>query len=386
VGHAAILVEYPRTDGRQTLKDEKTGNIRPYWVPIRKDNILSWRTDLVAGKLTLTQLVLKESVVVQKGMFGEETEDRYRTFYNNGGTVGWELYRITDNKELVREDAGLYPTQDEIPVAEITTSGKQGLFESEPPFLDLAYLNLAHYRQWSDYDTSIYKTCVPVLFTAGVITSDEQGAPIVIGPNSAIGANDPAAKCEYVSHDGAALAACKASLDDLENRMGALGLAALATSKRTAETAKAKEIDKGASDSALAVTARAVQDGAERALYFTAKYLGKDSGGSLELNTEFDDLTMDAPTMTAWANLATSLQLPAKVVLEALIEGGKLPENTDVDELAGEMEAAAVAEADRKAEEFQMSLDAKAKAPPAKPRSLSVVRGSDGKVAGVKED
>jgi hypothetical protein len=67
------------------------------------------------------------------------------------------------------------------------------------------------------------------------------------------------------------------------------------------------------------VTARAVQDGAERALYFTAKYLGKDSGGSLEFNTEFDDLTMDAPTMTAWANLATSLQLPAKVVLEAPI-------------------------------------------------------------------
>jgi hypothetical protein len=205
-GHAAILVEYPRTDGKQTLKDEKSGNIRPYWVPIRKDNILSWRTDLVAGRLTLTQLVVKECVVVQKGMFGEATEDRYRTFYNNGGTVGWELYRITDNKELVREDAGTYPTQDEIPVAEITTSGKQGLFESEPPFLDLAYLNLAHYRQWSDYDTSIYKTCVPIFFTAGVLTTDEAGNPLVIGPNMAISSSDPAAKAEYVSHGGEALA------------------------------------------------------------------------------------------------------------------------------------------------------------------------------------
>lgn len=362
-GHAAILVDYPRTGGTQTLADERYGGIRPYWVPIKKDNILSWRTDLVGGRLTLTQLVVKECVVVPRGMFGEVTEDRYRVFYNNAGTVGWELYRITDNRMLVREDAGLYPTQVEIPVAEVVTSGKIGMFESEPPFLDLAYLNLAHYRQWSDYDTSIYKTCVPVLFTAGVTTSDEQGAPIVIGPNSAIGALDPSAKCEYVSHGGEALAACKASLDDLENRMAALGLAALATSKRTAETATAKEIDKGASDAALAVMTRGLQDAIERALGFTARYLGKPDGGSVEFDTDYTETTMDAPTMSAWATLATALQIPARVVLEALIDGGKLSENTDIDALALEMEAAAQADADRKAEEFAQTLEAKAKQP-----------------------
>lgn len=378
-GHAAILVEFPKTGGMQSYGAEISGAVRPYWVPIKKDNILSWRTETRDGQLLLTQLVLKECVCVSVGMFGEAMVDRYRVLYNEAGVVGWELYSITDRKELVLEDAGLYPTQTEIPVAEIVTSGRQSLFESDPPFLDLAYLNLAHYRQWSDYDTSIYKTCVPILFTAGVLTSDEQGNAMIIGPNAAIGANDPAAKAEYVSHGGEALASCKQSLDDLENRMGALGLAALATSKRTAETAKAKEIDKGASDSALAVMARGLQDGIERALQFTAQYLGEADGGSIELNTEFQDMTMDAPTMAAWASLATALSLPAKVVLEALIAGGKLPEDTDIESLALEMEAAAQAEADRKAEEFQRTLDAKAKQPPA--QGFAIQRGADGKAA-----
>lgn len=362
-GHAAILVEYPNTGGKQTLRDERTGTVRPYWVPIRKDNILSWRASSESGKTTLLQVVLRESVVVPKGMFGESVEDRFRVLYNENGTVGWRLFRITDQKALVLEIEGLYPTQDEIPLAEVVTSGREGIFESVPPLLDLAYMNLAHYRQWSDYDTSIRMTCVPLLFTAGFQMTDEQGEPIVIGPNSALRANDPAAKAEYVTHDGGALGEVKASLDDLENRMGQLGLAALASSKRTAETAKAKEIDKGATDSALAVMARGLEDGLERALYFTAKYLKEPSGGSIEINTNFADLTMDAATMTAWGSLAQALPLPARVVIEALISGGRLPEETDVEALAMEIEAASTAEADRKAEEFQRSLEATANDP-----------------------
>jgi hypothetical protein len=243
------------------------------------------------------------------------------------------------------------------------TSGRTGLFESEPPFLDLAYLNLAHYRQWSDYDTSIYKTCVPILFTAGVMTVDERGQPMIIGPNSAISAGDPSSKAEYVSHGGESLAACKASLDDLENRMGALGLAAMATSKRAAETATAKEIDKGASDSALAVTARGLQDGLERALHFTAHYLGLEDGGSITLNAEYNEQTMDASVMGAWATLATALNLPASMVIEALIAGGRLPEDTDVMTLSLEMEASAQASKEAAAMEMAHTMEMNAATP-----------------------
>jgi hypothetical protein len=41
-GHAAILVDFPKTGGGQTAADEMRGSslpIRPYWVPIAKENI-----------------------------------------------------------------------------------------------------------------------------------------------------------------------------------------------------------------------------------------------------------------------------------------------------------------------------------------------------------
>lgn len=334
-GHGAIFVEHPATGGQQSAGQEARGEIRPYWIPILKENILSWRTTVEYGKTILTQLVLYECHWVDDGDFGQREQKRYRVLYRTRAgatiTVGFRLLEITEAKAVVEVDAGLYPTQQEIPVAEIRTSGSRGLFESDPPFLDLAYLNLAHYRQWSDYDTGIYATNCPIWTEMGVEPGpDGVVPPIVLGPFSYRRFTDPNAKAGYQSHDGAALGATKQSLDDLKNDMAALGIAALASQKRVAETATAKQLDKGASDSALAVNARALQDAAERALDFHARYLGLDDGGSIEINREYGENRMDPAEMMAWVALAKDLGVPLMFVLERLQDGGRIPEGVDL--------------------------------------------------------
>ena len=363
-GHGAILVEFPQTGGQQTAGQEQRGEVRPYWVPILKDHILSWRTTTEFGRMVLTQLVVRECAMVPDGEFGEKEQVRYRVFYRtgtgSGAVVGFRLLEVTPARSVIEVDAGTYPTQDEIPVSEIVTAGKRGLFESDPPFLDLAYLNLAHYRQWSDYDTSIHKTCVPIYWEAGV-SPEAMGAdgqpvgPLVLGPNTARRSTDPGFKIGYASHDGASLGSCKTSLDDLKNDMAALGLAALASQKRTAETATAKELDKGASDSALAVHARGLQDGVERALGFHARYYRLPSGGSITINRDYGVSPMDPSEMTAWATLAEKIGVPVRTVLEALVRGGKIPDGTDLDALEQEM---LTNQAARMAEEAQRREDA----------------------------
>lgn len=354
-GHAAIFVEFPKTGGAQSLGDER-GTVRPYWLPIRKENIMSWRTLNEGGHLTLTQIVLRECTYVPDGAFGDKELTQYRVLYRENGTVGFRLLEVSqDQKTVLVRDEGTYPTLTEIPIAEIRTSGHIGLFESTPPFLDLGYLNLAHYRQWSDYDTGIYATNCPIWVETGIdVPIGPDGKPleqqITLGPNSYRRFTNPQAKAGYSSHDGAALGATKQSLDDLKQDMAALGLAALQSQKRVAETAKAKELDKGTTDSALAVTARGVQDGVEKALDFTAQLMGLDEGGSIEINRDYGDMVMDAPTMLAYATLADTLSLPIRVVLEKLVEGHVLPDNTDIDALEEEIlaeQAAKDAEAQR---------------------------------------
>lgn len=361
-GHAAIFVEYPNTQGKQTAGQERRGEVRPYWVPILKENILGWRTTVENGKLILTQLRLRECTMVPAGQFGEVKQERVRVLYREAGVVGWRLYEMRNNIS-VEVEQGLYPTQDEIPVAEIPTAGRRGLFESDPPFLDIGYLNLAHYRQWSDYDTSIHKTCVPIYWEAGVdqeqAPDSGQAPPLVLGPNSARRSTNPNFKIGYASHDGASLGSCKTSLDDLKLAMAELGLAALASSKRVAETATAKELDKSASDSALATSARGLQDAVERALYFHARYLRLPNGGSIEINRDYEGEGMDAAKMTAWATLAEKLGVPPRFVLDRLLDAGEIPEGTDLDALEQEMfsqQAAKEAEAAALQEEQAAAL------------------------------
>ena len=354
-GHGAILVEFPRTDGEQTAAEEMS-EIRPYWVPIMKEDILSWRTENVKGRTVLLQVVIRERGYVDVGRFGQEKHTQYRVIFLNSvdgvPVVGWELLEVNDKKQVSTLDFGTYANQTEIPLAELITSGRKSIFESDPPLLDLAYLNIAHYQMWSDYNWSIYKTNVPIFVTLGLQGLDDDDGDLVIGSNTYIDIPDPNGDAKYVSHDGASLGSTKQALDDLKSEMGTLGLAMLAPQKRAAETAESKRLDKATSDSALSVTARGLQDGLENALKFHANYLGGGQvGGSIEINRDFEGLMMDAPVMTAFATLVQA-GFPPRPVLEALQQGGRIQPDEDLDSLEMEWLAQAAAQ------EVQAQLDA----------------------------
>jgi hypothetical protein len=352
-GHAAWLIEYPDTQGRVLRKDEER-QVQPYWVPLRKEQLLSWRTATEAGRLVLTQLVVEEKAMEPSGLFGEKEVTRYRVFTREGSGQGavvrFRLLRVTEQKSVVQEAEGAYPTQPEIPVVEVPTSGKRSLFESDPPLLDVGYLNLAHYQVRSDFHTSVHKTCVPIWVETGVDapTYGADGTPqeVVLGPSHGRSFTNADADARYVAHDGAALASVKQALDDLKDEIGTLGVAMLAPQKRAAETVEAKRMDKAGSDSALSVTARALQDAAERALDIHARYLGLEDGGSITINRDFDAAVMDAAVMAAYAQLGDVLGLPDELIVEALVAGGRLPEGTEVAAVAEVMGAVRSAKAD----------------------------------------
>lgn len=369
-GHAAFLVDFPNTGGRVMRIDEEQ-LVQPYWVPLTKEQLLSWRTTVENGQVIVTQLVIEECGVVPHGRFGERQETRYRVFTRERIVVdGVEqvivsvrVLMVTDRKEVV-EVAGSYapyPTQTEIPVVEVPTSGKRSLFESDPPLLDLAYLNIAHYQVRSDYHWSIHKTCVPIWVETGVEPPGSGEQQVVLGPSNGRSFSNPDATAQYVSHDGASLASVKGALDDLKDEIGTLGVAMLAPQKRVAETVEAKRLDKSVGDSALAVTARALQDAAERGLQFHANYLGEKSGGSISINRDFEQAVMEPAVMVAYVQAAKDVGFPLHELLVAFQKGGRIGDDVDLDALEGkmafEMEARRAAE-QREAEERTADLQA----------------------------
>lgn len=340
-GHAGILVDYPETGGTQSAADERdpTFPVRPYWVPILKENIISWRTTTVNGSTVLAQIVFRECSMVPDGLFGEREITRYRVLNRaDNGVVTWRLLEISEDRTVTLVGAGVMMNQNEIPFAELITSGRQSLLVSKPPLVDLAYLNIAHYQQDSDYANSRHKTCVPIWVETGVdVESDGTVAPIVLGPNTARRFTNPQATAQYVSHDGAALAENRVALENLKADMGTLSIQMLAPDKRAAETLGAKKLDKSAGDSALSVSVRGQQDGVERALHFHARYMKLPSGGSIKINRDFDNNVMDADTMRAYGDLADKLNIPVRTILEELQAGGRFV-GQDLDQLEQDIE------------------------------------------------
>lgn len=355
VGHAAILVEFPTTEPGLTRAEEM--ELRPYWVPIRKDQILSWRTASIEGVTALVQVVIQMDTWAPNGRFGEVMATRYLLITREPKAlvdpVRWSMLEVTPNNVVVTVAEGIYANQSEIPLSEVVTSGRKSLFDSAPPLVDVAYLNVAHYQMWSDYANSIHKTCVPVLALLGVdVSRDDNGQPvqgIVVGPNTVITIPNAQGDVKYASHSGDSIEAVENALENLKSDMGALGLAMLAPQKRSAETAEAKRLDKSTSDSALAATARGLQDAVDRALGFHAAYMKIDSAGTVSINRDFDGILMEAPVMEAYGSLVEQ-GFPPRIVLQALRDGGRIPEDEDIDVLEVEFEANRLAEQEAKSE------------------------------------
>lgn len=352
MGHAGILVDFPSEGGAAlTLADEQRAGLRPYWVAIRKDDIVSWRSTVEQGTAILTQLVLRESRRVPMGAFGEREDEQYRvltrTLVDGVPVVAFKVLCVLPTKAVQTVSEGVYGNQTKIPFVEVVSPGTTALLVSTPPLLDLALLNVAHYQMWSDYATSIHKTCVPIFFGAGFsdIGPDGAPAPLLLGPSTGLITSNPQAKAEYVSHTGAAHGSVKDALTDLKAQMGALGIAMLAPQTRAAETAEAKRLDKSTGDSTLGVAARALQDALEEALDFHAAYLKLPDGGSVIVNRDFDSIAMEPAVMMAYVAAAKDAGLPVRLLLDAWQAGGRIDPDVDLDRLEFEMQAEQAAKA-----------------------------------------
>jgi hypothetical protein len=86
-----------------------------------------------------------------------------------------------------------------------------------------------------------------------------------------------------------------------------------------------------------------LQDAIERALGFHARYLGLEleAGGSITINRDYENLTLDAGMIAALSGLVREGQLTLETLWKMLQEGNTLPEDFDADEEKGLLDAEA---------------------------------------------
>ena len=328
-GHSVVLVDMPYVPKGLNAAQEKQLNVRPYWVRYKPEDVYSVRSSRVGGRTVLDQIVLHEETVEADGAFGDKLIDRYRVFRRSTASVEWEVWtkRTQDGKEgLFKDSNGVLGNQAEIPVS-VCYGKRTGYFESKPPLKGLADLNLLHYETNSDYHHAAHIANVPVPVVIGV-SEDEQ---LVIGPNAALMLPE-GADAKYLETQGSALGHTRLMLQDIEQNMATLGLNFLARDPRSAETATAKRLNRSESDSALAAIARSCEDAVEAALQYHANYLKEKTGGSVEINKDYEDQCLTPEEVNSYLLLRQSGEISRETLWAILYEGERLPPDFDVDD------------------------------------------------------
>jgi hypothetical protein len=330
-GLAGVLVDYPSTipvtNGRTVAQVEASG-ARPYFVRVMHSQILGWRSEVVGGRVRLTQLRLLESSEVPDGPYGVKCVAQVRVL-----TPGaWEVWQQAGSKgewELVSNGT---TTLTEIPFVPFY-GVRDGFMCGKPALLDLAYLNVKHWQSQSDQDTILHVARVPILAMIGA----EDGAEVTVGASSAVKL-PMGAEMMFIEHTGAAIGAGATSLLALEEQMVQTG-AELLVQKPGQRTATEDANDAEGNKSDLQRMAESFEDSLDMALDFMAQFARLPSGGNVSLFKDYGAATLS----DASAQLVQTLQqggLLSKVTaLKELQRRGVLSPDIDVDEELAAAEA-----------------------------------------------
>jgi hypothetical protein len=328
-GKMHLLVDYPRVSTALTKKQEQDSGVRPLLIRIDPRNVIGWTSErTVVGNTVLTQVRIKEAHTELKGDYGTQQVDIVRV-YNRDTWEVWE--KPADKKTYTLESSGSH-TFGAVPFFTAYVN-RTDYMQAEPPFEDLAWVNVAHWQSMSDQRNILRFARVAILAASGVSDDDFEDTALVIGCNQLVKLKDPDAKLYYVEHKGTAIKAGEEDLLRLEERMEVLGLQPFIRMTGNA-TATGKAIDEGKQQSEIQAWIRETEALLTEAYKAAAKWLGLDLPEEFSVAI-YDDFAIGLKAAEDVANLIKmreKKEISRTTFLTEVKRRGLLSEGLDIEE------------------------------------------------------
>ncbi len=333
-GLAIILVDHPTISDSLNAAQAEELDLRPRFKRIMPRNLIGWtETTNASGDREIAEVRIKEMRTEKVGDFGQVDVPYIRCIkaprlvpaVEDGESVVQQvpgmfaLYRYHDEDgeyKLVEEGAHSYPG---LPLVVMQFGERRGLVECLPPMLDVAHLNLAHWKSSSRQTQYIDTIRLAVLFGAGM-NEDELANGIVIGPGRLNGSTNPDAKLSYAEHSGAGAKAGYDELDRLEAKMAEAGSEPMRT-KSGNPTATGKAIDAAKASTDVEAWVRLLESGIEQAYQVAARWRG------------MEDALPEGWQVDVWSEFALALsKLEDLAEIRQLRQQGDLTRTTTISE------------------------------------------------------
>lgn len=354
-GRAGLLSDYPKTTGPVSQAEVTAGSVQPTVTTYAATAIRNWSVCKIGGKYMLTLMVLSESKEeAEEDGFGVREVGCYRVLRLAPVSPGsmqlvytvelWEEkldpatgmkgWMIADTSQPKRGDGEFWS---EIPFTFIGSENNDWTMDAAP-LGDIAFLNLAHYRNSADYEDSVYMIGQPQMWMSGLTEEwrdwlQTKGvylgsrAPLMLPQNGQAG---------LIQAQPNTLA--KEAMDAKEKQMAALG-ARLIQAINTVKTATQQESEDGVAHSVLSLCCENVSAGYRKALGWCATFANAD-GQDVEftISGEFTRSALDAQTLTVLMQMVQAGVMPLSDFWDRMRDAGYISSDKDNDELREELE------------------------------------------------
>lgn len=378
-GLALILVDHPSPPKDEKGKPvEVTGELeerlalRPRWAMYDRMAAINWFHEEIDNRLTLTRLVLYEPATERDGAYGVKPVHRYRVLElvesAEGRLAKWTLYRMNTEpgqataETFTEEDSGEFTNKSGerasfLPVS-IGYAGRTDTpMQAAPPLLGVAYANLSHWQLSTSlrFNSEVAGFAQPTVI--GELATDATGNPVPfeIGPLVLVHLAE-GGEFKWSEPEGTGLDRLANLVLEKLRQIGALGVSFLMSDTRAAETAEAKRLDASAENATLATAAQGIEDALNMAWAHHAWFLGVENAPVITISRDFESTALASDIMRAYVD-GLNAGLPPRILLEAWQQGGRIPEDADLDQIEMEMMAQIEAkETERREREEELAM------------------------------
>jgi hypothetical protein len=289
-----VLVEYPPVSmiGMSKAQADQQ-NLRPYASSYEAQTIINWRVEKVNNIMQPVLVVLQEEFNSSDDDFEQAMKPQLRVLrlVFDGDVIKYiqQVWREKSKDKWEQLGDDIVPLMNNKPLPSIPfyMYGAQdtSFNVQEPVLLDLADLNLSHYRTNADYEHGCHFTGLPMLFLAGVQLAE--GAKVHLGSQTAVVSSNADSDGKYIEFTGQGLGALESNLDRKEKQMAAIGARMLEQQKNGVESEGAMQLRSNGETSVLAGIANLIGGQMSKMLSFMAEWYGVSQEVKYHLNTDY---------------------------------------------------------------------------------------------------
>ena len=157
--------------------------------------------------------------------------------------------------------------------------------------LDLAALNISHYRNSADYEQLLHRVGVAATFFSAGITEDEANDPsnLSVGADVRWFSSNPNAKFGILEFSGNSATAMERAMLEKTQMMATIGGQLVQRHRKQVETAETARLRSASENSVLDTIVSTVEIGLNQLLQMSAEWMSQTGDVKLSLNRDYLD-------------------------------------------------------------------------------------------------